>query len=108
MHNVIVSIHKRHESTPRDIIYRLLVHRVPIFRVIVVDDDINVYDPEEVDWAVMSRVLISKDIHMMPPQGAPGPDPFNTNRWGIDATAPMESRKYYRVNVPGTDKVDYV
>jgi 2,5-furandicarboxylate decarboxylase 1 len=108
MHHVVIAIKKRHESTPRDIIYRTLVHRVPIFRVIVVDDDINVYDPEEVEWAVMSRMLISKDLHIMPPQSAPGPDPFNSNRWGIDATAPLGDRKYYRVNVPGVDKVDYV
>jgi 2,5-furandicarboxylate decarboxylase 1 len=107
-HHVVVAIHKRAEGTARDIIYTLLTHRLMLWRVIVVDEDVDVYDPVQVEWAVMSRAQIAKDLHIMPPQGGAEPDPFNTNRWGIDATAPLVNKKYDWVRVPGVDKVDYV
>ncbi len=109
MHHVVVAIHKRHEGTPRDIIYTLLGQlRLIFWRIVVVDEDIDVYDAEQVEWAIMSRAQIPKSLFVMPPYWDPNASPINTTKWGIDATAPMASRKYYRVQVPGVEKVDYV
>ncbi|MFC2032259.1 UbiD family decarboxylase [Chloroflexota bacterium] len=108
-HHAVISIHKKSEGVPRNIILSLLAGRSFIWRVIVVDEDIDIYDPEKVEWAIMSRVSLDKDLYIMPSQGAPLPIPLYLNKWGIDATVQLgEKKKYYYAHVPGVEDVDYV
>ncbi len=110
--HAIISIHKRAESTPRKIIHALLATAfvVPV----VVDEDINVYDPVEVEWAIATRVRPDRDIIILPPVPPPPESmtiiPSDAYKWAIDATAPLtrEPWLYRRAVPPGVDKVDYV
>ncbi len=108
--HVVISIHKRNESTPRNIIYALLATLGHIKRLVVVDEDIDIYDPVEVDWAMLSRVTPERDIIIIPStDGLPA-----LGKWGIDATAPLtgepfgEQWFYKKALPPGVNKVDYV
>ncbi len=107
-HNAVIAIHKKTEGLARSIILSILAGRSFIWHVTVVDDDIDIYDPVQVEWAVMSRTSIDRGLYIMPPQGVPLPIPLYTNKWGIDATAPLTNKKYYFARVPGVDKVDYL
>lgn len=109
---VIVAIKKRHEMEPRNIIAVLLSHRLGARQVIVVDTDINVYDAEDVEWAVATRALADKDIVILPSVSRGPLEPTiaerMSSRWGIDATMPFRDREYYqKIYVPGVEKVDY-
>ncbi len=63
--------------------------------VIVVDDDVDVFDMEDVMWAVATRVKAEQDIIFIP--GAKGaildptsdPESFTLTKMGIDATKPF-------------------
>ena len=62
--------------------------------VIVVDDDVDIFDMNDVMWAVATRVRAEKDIFFIP--GAKGaildptsdPETFTVTKMGIDATRP--------------------
>jgi 2,5-furandicarboxylate decarboxylase 1 len=107
-------VKKRTESTARNIIYPILARHWGVGLVTVVDEDINIYDSEQVEWAVSSRVRPDRDVIIIQPV-QPAPEsvsniPIYEYKWGIDATAPMtkEPYLYKRAVPPGVDKVDYV
>lgn len=113
VYHAVVSIEKRHEMQPRNIILNLLSGRAGIRHVIVVDTDINVYDPVDVEWAVATRALPDKDILIIPSVSRGLDEPTRaertSGRWGIDATMPFKDRDLYRkIYVPGVEKVDYL
>ncbi|MFC2013347.1 UbiD family decarboxylase [Chloroflexota bacterium] len=113
-HHIVVGIHKRSEATAREIIYAILSMSTMSGLVIVVDDDIDIYDPVAVDWAIATRVRPNTDVIILPTVGPPAAAPANisthVHKWGIDATAPLtkEPWLYKRAVPPGLDKVDYV
>ena len=113
-HHVVVSIRKRHEEEARNVILALLATGIGIKQVIVVDDDINVRNPMEVEWALSTRVQPDRDIIIIPRLACSTLDPSvpqarTTAGWGIDATKPMKNHeRFAKVRVPGVDRVDYV
>jgi UbiD family decarboxylase len=104
---VVVSVYKRSERTPLDIIYTLLSSHMLIKNAIVVDDDINPYDLAEVTRAWTTRMIPGKDV-IIP--SAPGVEyATQSNRLGMNATANIKSRQWVAKAVPpGVDKVDYI
>jgi UbiD family decarboxylase len=112
-YHAIISINKRAEATPRDIIYTVLAMRIVTGMVTVVDEDINIYNPTDVEWAVTTRAQPDRDIIILPviqtAAGSPRPT-AHMYRWGIDATKPVGkySSLYNRAVPPGVEKVDYV
>jgi len=112
--HAVIGINKRTEAIPRDIIYSLLtVTGATIGWVTVVDDDIDIYDHDDVEWAVATRCQPDRDIIILPPAAFPSgyAAPYaQMYRWGMDATKPAGSLGplYDKAMPPGVDKVDYV
>jgi 2,5-furandicarboxylate decarboxylase 1 len=105
-HCLVVSIQKWHERAALDVIYTLLSHYLTLKCVIVVDDDIDVYDSSDVEWAWVTRVEPDKDVVILRGDSHSGMD---TYRWGMDATVPLKNREWYAKAVPpGVDRVTYV
>lgn len=113
-HHAVVSIRKRHEAEARNVILALLATGAGFKRVVVVDEDIDVHDPVDVEWAINTRVQPDKDVIIVPNLMCSTLDPSvpasrTTAGWGVDATMPLTDNEYYlKVKVPGVDKVDYV
>ncbi len=66
---------------------------------IVVDDDINIYDPNDVEWAIATRFQADKDAVILPKQRGSSLDPSGdltegkkatTCKMGLDATIPFK------------------
>ncbi len=80
---------------------------------IIVDEDVDVYDPVEVEHAIATTVKPDRDIIILPtvtsPKGASHP-PIHMYRWGIDATRGMlkDNWVWDKAVPPGVDKVDYI
>jgi UbiD family decarboxylase len=74
--------------------------------VIVVDDDVDIFDTNDVMWAVATRVRPDKDIFFIP--GAKGaildptsdPENFTVTKMGIDATKPAGREFAERLVIP--------
>ncbi len=82
---------------------------------IVTDDDVDIYDPVEVEWAVATRVQADKDVLIisgsrakpLDPSLPPNLRPVVTAKLGIDATIPEEvpRERYTRITYPFRDLV---
>ena len=105
--NVVVSIRKTTHRQPKDIIRTLLSARLHLWNVIVVDDDVNPYDPDDVERAWGTRVIPKEDVIIIE-TGSGATTHMAERRWGIDATAPLTDREWTTKAVPpGVDKVDF-
>ena len=113
-HHVVISIKKRAENEGRNVILALLSMGIGLKQVIVVDDDIDPFDPMQVDWAMATRFQADKDAIIIPRIACSTldpsvPEPRVTAGLGIDATAPMKDRwRFEKVEIPGVDKVKYI
>ncbi len=113
-HHVVVSIKKRSEEEARNVILALLALGIGLKQVIVVDEDIDVRDPLDVEWALATRMQPDKDIIIIPRLACSTLDPSvpvprTTAGLGIDATMPIgDSERFQKVLVPGVEKVKYV
>ena len=113
-HHVVVSIRKRSQEEARNVILALLSLGIGLKQVTVVDDDIDVYDPLDVEWALSTRMQPDKDIIIIPRIACSTldpsvPAPRITAAWGIDATMPIgDSQRFEKIKIPGVDKVKYL
>jgi 2,5-furandicarboxylate decarboxylase 1 len=99
----VVSIKKRFEGEARRAILAVLASRVGVRQVTVVDDDLDIRNPVEVEWAVATRSEFRKDtIFADDLYAGLNPAPMGkaqqrfTTGWGIDATLPLD-REYPKV-----------
>jgi UbiD family decarboxylase len=92
----IVSMKKIAEGEPKMAMLTALGTELYTKHVIVVDDDVDIFDMEDVMWAVATRVRADKDIFLVPGVKSaiidPTSDPktFTVTKMGIDATAPLD------------------
>jgi len=104
--HVILSLRKNHEAEPRQLLHFLLAGVPFIKHAVVVDDDVNVRDPLDVDWAISTRFQGDEDLVVIPKLRARSIDPSTkdgafTAKVGIDATVPIAQRqRFRRIGVP--------
>lgn len=109
--HVALSIHKRGEGDGKSAILAVLGAYKDVKHVIVVDDDVDIYDPMDLEFALASRFQASTDLVVVP--GALG-SPLEASyfergvvdKMGIDATRPLgdTAENYERAVIPGFDK----
>jgi 2,5-furandicarboxylate decarboxylase 1 len=77
---------------------------------VIVDSDVNVRDPGDIEWAIATRVQGDADLVVIPNLRARSIDPSKkegmfTAKVGIDATVPIaERRRFKRISVPAEVK----
>jgi 2,5-furandicarboxylate decarboxylase 1 len=92
----IISMKKIAEGEPKMAMLTALGAELYTKHVIVVDDDVDIFDMDDVMWAVATRMRAEKDIFMVPGVKSavidPTSDPktFTVTKMGIDATAPLD------------------
>jgi 2,5-furandicarboxylate decarboxylase 1 len=110
----VVQIQKSNPGEPKNVCMAAFTAHVNIKKVIVVDPDVNIYDPADVLWAITNRVDWSRDVFLVPGAQGHEMDPTADNRGvqtkiGIDATAKPERRSYgERIRYPEVDLSKYV
>jgi len=101
----IVSIKKVSEGEAKMAMLSTLGTELYTKSVIVVDDDVNIFDMDDVMWAVATRSRAEKDIMMVPGVKSAIIDPtsdtknFTITKWGIDATAPLDEKFAERLTI---------
>ena len=125
-YHLYVKFKKRREGEPKNVILCAFGSHYDIKQVTVVDDDVDVHDPTQVEWAVATRFQADRDLVVI--SGALGSilDPSTTvasGHWslsagpheqgisakmGLDATRPVvyEGNVFTKVKIPGEDQVD--
>jgi 2,5-furandicarboxylate decarboxylase 1 len=111
--HVVISIDKQHPGDGKDAILAGLHAIRDIKMVTVVDDDVDAFDPKDVEWAVSTRVQADRDVLII--SGAKGNelDPSTratgavTAKMGIDATKPLDGGMgFEKAIVPGAADLD--
>lgn len=93
-HHVVVSFKKRHPAEGRNLGLALLACPLGAKYVVVVDHDIDVFDPLQVEWAINTRMQADRDVMILPNLYSPTLDPSapagrTSAKMLIDATAPV-------------------
>ncbi|MFM0225405.1 UbiD family decarboxylase [Paraburkholderia dipogonis] len=118
-----VQFEKKREGEAKNVILCAFGAHYDIKQVVVVDTDVDVHDPAEIEWAIATRFQADRDLVLI--EGAQGSplDPSTTvgqpedapphlqgvsAKMGLDATRPVvyPSHVFTRVRIPGQDTVD--
>lgn len=107
-YSAVVALKQRYKAQARHLIMTALGDPSRLKFVIVVDDDIDVYDTEAVNWAMITRGQPAEDIIVIPrvaggPLDPSAPEKEVVSVWGFDATRPMDRDFPDVVRVPGAD-----
>jgi 2,5-furandicarboxylate decarboxylase 1 len=109
----VISIDKKVEGEARNAMMAAFASHPNIKYVIVVDDDVDIFNPRDVEWALATRSQGHEDIIIIPEAWGHWMDPSSrdgvSSKVGIDATIPLEianKEKFTRVRFPGIDKID--
>lgn len=108
----IIQLHKKNPGEPKNVALAAMMTYVNIKNVIVVDEDVDIYNPADVMWAVSTRVKPEDDIFYVPNAQGHELDPCSDTRgvqtkMGIDATRSESARTIQRVIYPKVDLTDY-
>lgn len=95
----------------KNVILSALSVHYDVKHVVVVDEDVDVHDPTEVEWAVATRFQAEDDLVLV--EGVQGSklDPSTRSgvgsKLGFDATSPLDApeMKFLRIGVPGQDSL---
>lgn len=111
-YHAVIAIEKKHEGEAKNAIFAAFASSHEIKHVVVVDSDVDIFDMEEVEWAIATRCQASKDIVIVSGSLGSKLDPSTNNgigdKMGIDATCPLDAPdgRYERIKIPGYDKLD--
>ena len=98
--HAIVKISKRHENDGKKAIEAAFKGHSSLKHVLVVDDDINIYNPLDLEWAVATRFQAKDGLVVKPHEKGSSLDPSanpytrDTSKMGLDATKPI--KKYIK------------
>jgi len=111
-YHLYVQIAKRQEGEAKNVMMGAFAGHYDVKHVIVVDEDVDIHNPAEVEWAVATRFQADRDLVIVSESQGSKLDPSARNgvgaKMGIDATKPLDAdeMKFKRIRVPGEDKVD--
>jgi len=99
--HAIIQIESVTEGDGKNAILAAFAAHPSLKHVVVVDEDINIYDPEDVEYAIATRFQADRDLVIVTNVRGSSLDPSArdniTAKMGIDATVKGEREKYHRV-----------
>lgn len=104
--HAVIAIKKRTEGEGKSAAFAAFASQDLLKRAIVVDEDIDIEDPYEVEWAIATRSDFERDIFVIPGAKSNNADPMAVNntvaKMGIDATKALDAplQRYLLPNVP--------
>ncbi|MFQ5931584.1 MAG: UbiD family decarboxylase [Nitrospiraceae bacterium] len=109
----IVALHDPPPGEAQRAVFAAMAHANIIKHVVVVDDDIDIFDPVEVEWAVATRFRAERDILIIPRARADRVDPVKENRtvskWALIALKdPERSPGTYERARPPAEVLEFV
>ena len=98
----VVSITKNKEGDGMNAALAALTGHPSMKQVIVVDEDIDIYDDHQVEWAVATRFQASRSLTVINKAAGSSLDPSaegTTSKVAIDATVPMGMKGFQRATL---------
>jgi len=111
-----VSIRKKSEDDGKKAIDAAFLGHKSLKHVVIVDEDIDVDNPSEVEWAIATRVQADKGVVIKTRQKGSSLDPsadpntYDTTKMGIDATKPLiaHGKNFTKAKWKHVDPKDFI
>lgn len=112
--HAIISITKQKQGDAKNAIFAAFAAHPSLKICTVVDEDINVYDINDVEWAICTRMQADEDVFILPKCRGSSLDPSGdqnallTTKVGIDATRDLKKPRehFEKARIPGEDKIN--
>lgn len=123
-YHLVVQLRKTREGQAKNVMLGAFAGHYDVKQVIVVDEDVDIHDVNEVEWAVATRFQADRDLVVIAGAQGSALDPSTTvgftgnkpspewqgygAKMGLDATKPLASAEHVftRVRIPGEREVD--
>lgn len=111
-YHLYVQVESPRPGEARNVILGAFGTHYDIKHVTVVDTDVDVHDPVEVEWAVATRFQADRDLVTVSGTQGSKLDPSTADgvgaKLGFDATVPADAppERFVRIRVPGQDALD--
>lgn len=111
-YHAILQMEQKYEGEAKNAMFAAFTSSTEIKHVVVVDPDIDIYDMQDVEWAIANRVQAARDVFIVPNAMGNKLDPSSRNgtsdKMGIDATIPMtgERSRFEKIHIAGFEDVD--
>jgi 2,5-furandicarboxylate decarboxylase 1 len=115
----IVQINKKHPDDGKKAIEAAFRGHKSMKHVVVVDEDVDIFNPNAIEWSIATRFQADKGLFIKPNQPGSSLDPSGihvpgkktlTTKVGVDATIPsdVDKKKYETVTYRKVDLDDYL
>jgi UbiD family decarboxylase len=112
--HAVVSIDKLVDGDAKNALTAVFSAHPSLKHAVVVDTDIDVYDPEMVEWAIATRFQANEDLIVIPNARGSTLDPSAeqesglTTKAGVDATRPLSKpkEKFEPAVIPVAKKIE--
>ncbi|WFO75923.1 UbiD family decarboxylase [Desulfurococcaceae archaeon MEX13E-LK6-19] len=104
--HAVIAIRKKNRGEAKNVVLAAFTGHPSLKSVIVVDDDIDVDNPLEVEWALATRFQASRDLIIIKSARGSTLDPSGddgvVDKLGFDATIPLEKPKeeFKKIEIP--------
>jgi 2,5-furandicarboxylate decarboxylase 1 len=111
-YHLYVKLKKTQDGEAKNVLLGAFASHYDIKHAVVVDPDVDIHDPAEVEWAIATRFQADRDTVIISNSQGSKLDP-STNagvgaKMGLDATIPLDApeMKFKRIRVPGEESVN--
>ncbi len=111
-YHLYVKLRKTQDGEGKNVLLGAFAAHYDIKHAVVVDPDVDIHDPVEVEWAISTRFQADRDLVVVAEAQGSKLDPSTRNgvgaKMGLDATVPVDAppMKFKRISVPGQTEVD--
>ncbi|WP_158738075.1 UbiD family decarboxylase [Alteribacillus sp. YIM 98480] len=116
-YHLAVSMKKRNEGEAKNVILAAFAAHYDVKHVVVVDEEVDIFNMEEIEWAVATRFQADKDMVVVHDSLGSKLDPSTDqgvgSKVGFDCTVPLNAQpmEYERIRIPGLEDLnidDYI
>ena len=111
-YHAVMQLDQKHEGEAKNAMFAAFASSTEIKHVVVVDTDIDIYDMQDVEWAIANRVQAARDVFIIPDAMGNKLDPSSregtSDKMGIDATIPMrgDRERFSKIRIAGIEDID--
>ncbi len=108
--NCVISIDKENEEQPKNVLLSALASYSWTKMCVVVDSDVDIYNADDVLWAIQNRCRPDRDVIVIPGVTSYSREDvkeLHVGKFGIDATTPLHMREIMRRRlIPGEHELN--
>lgn len=111
-YHVVIQLDQKYEGEAKNAMFAALTSSTEVKHVVVVDPDIDLYNTQDVEWAIANRVQASRDLFIISNAMGNKLDPSSrggvSDKMGIDATIPMgeDRERFEKMHIAGYENIN--